>query len=109
MNKTEVLERYNTLMETGPGMKHYRMSKNFQRDLYKNPQVVSSIAFDDTIDAETKMDILFVWSKDHTGSCWIKDNPRWADMMRNHIIPGVDALPEEFRYLIKWYQEVHGL
>lgn len=75
----------------------------------KNPEAVASLVFRDELDKDTKYRLLFLYSTDHTGSCWLRDNPNWARMMRDLIIPRTDELSGHLQLTIKWYQDVHGL
>lgn len=73
-----------------------------------NPNIVASLVFGDKLDESIKERLLFQYSRDHTGSCRLSDNPQWAEMMRGLIVPRTTQLPSDFQMLIKWYQG-HGL
>lgn len=109
MSKKEILEKYRKLKGTKPGSGHKIIATALHQALLSSPEIISDIIFDRNVDQETKDDILFTWSKDHTGSCSVADNPRWSDMVRAYIIPKIDILPESLRHTIKWYQQIHGL
>lgn len=74
-----------------------------------NSDIVVSLVFGSKLDKDVRGRLLFLYSKDHTGSCGLSDNPRWVIMMRELIIPRMTELPDDFRCLIRWYQNVHGL
>jgi len=107
--KEKILAVMKQLNYTSSGTKHYRLSKKLTNLCLSNPQTIEEITFDETIEVENRRYILFLYSKDRRGSCLISDNPSWARMMREFVIPKVEKLPEEFQAHIYWYQKIHGL
>jgi hypothetical protein len=107
----EIIALILELENTHGGFRRYKVAVKLNRICLRNPQTVASLIFDDAsiLNEIRKERLLFQYSTDHWGSLRIRDNPRWADMMRSFVIPLMDTLPEEFQRQIKWHQETHGL
>lgn len=111
VTKSVQIVKMMTKLESIPsGSEHHRASKALQRFCLNNPEAVVEIAFDNSIDTSIQEKIVLLWSRDHSGSCDLNDNPVWTKMMREFIIPRLNDLPSEFiRGEIAWYEQVHGL
>lgn len=88
-----------------------------RRDVYlelrslclRNPSAVAGLVLGDGLSIELRERLCFQYSTDHGGSVRLSDNPRWARMMRDFIIPRMDELPTKFQLFIQWYQKTLGL
>ena len=98
-------------MENTPGgFRHKGVAIQLNNICLRNPGTVAALVFDENSLNEISRELLlFRYSTDHWGSVWIRDNPQWAAMMREIIIPLMEYLPEQFQEQIKWHQEMHGL
>lgn len=106
----EIIALISKLENTPGGFRHKEVAVQLSNICLKNPGTAAALVFDENSLNEIRRErLLFRYSTDHWGSLWIRDNPQWAAMMREIIIPLMEYLPEQFQEQIKWHQEMHGL